>query len=214
MSPEQYGQHATQTLGAYNEIGERLKSKFPQVQSASPGYFDVNVKSGRQTEDYVAQLQNSQRDPDALHQEFYGYRPAIQRFKEYTGENQPYYFQSGDGPPPAPAGATGQQGYACPAALAATGAGLLGAGTSDFLVRCSYPHKSKIRNSNLTGDLHRETNIFSHFASIGTCSYKAPSLRASEPLKVSYRDCGKCLTQCTCALYPDHQVARLCYPLF
>jgi hypothetical protein len=131
MSPEQYGQHATQTLGAYNEIGERLKSKFPQVQSASPGYFDVNVKSGRQTEDYVAQLQSSQRDPDALHQEFYGYRPATQRFKEYTGENQPYYFQNGDGPPPAPAGATGQQGFANPAALAATaatGAGLLGAG--------------------------------------------------------------------------------------
>jgi len=130
MSPEQYGQHATQTLGAYNEIGERLKSKFPQVQSASPGYFDVNVKSGRQTEDYVAQLQGSQRDPDALHQEFYGYRPATQRFKEYTGENQPYYFQNGDGPPPAPAGATGQQGFASPAALAATaatGAGLLGA---------------------------------------------------------------------------------------
>ena len=129
MSPDQYGQHATQTLGAYNEIGERLKSKFPQVQSATPGYFDVNVKSGRQTESYVAQLQDSQRDPDALHQEFYGYRPATQRFKEYTGENQPYYSQDRNGSSPTPP--RSQLGAANPAALAATAAatgGLLGAG--------------------------------------------------------------------------------------
>ena len=129
MSPDQYGQHATQTIGAYNEIGKRLQSKFPQVQSATPGYFDVNVKSGRQTESYVAQLQNSQRDPDALHQEFYGYRPATQRFKEYTGENQPYYLQDGTGPSGTPP--RSQLGAANPALLAAaaaTGGGILGAG--------------------------------------------------------------------------------------
>ena len=129
MSPEEYGQHATQTFGAYSEIATNLKAKYPEIQSAAPGYFDVNVKSRKQTAEYVAQLQNPQRDPDALHQEFYGYRPATQRFKEFTGENQPYYSPDGEGVAPTPAGS--QQGSATPGTLAAT-AGLAAGGAVSY----------------------------------------------------------------------------------
>ena len=120
MPPQQYAAHVQKTLGDYDVIGQRLKSKFPQVQSAAPGYFDVNVKSRGQTQSYVDELENPQRDPDALRQEFYGWKPATQRFQEFAGKTQPYYLSDGDGPPRAPSSPQRERGFATPGALAAT----------------------------------------------------------------------------------------------
>lgn len=129
MTSAEYGQHALGKFGEYDEVGRNLKSKYPQIQAAQPGFFDVNVKSGRQTEDYLAQLSNPQRDPDALHQEFYGFKPATTRFREFSGEVQPYYSGSrGRSPSPSP---SSQRGSADPRALAATG--LLGAAAAPTL---------------------------------------------------------------------------------
>ena len=64
---------------------------YPQIQPAQPSFFDVNVKSRAQTKDYVAQLQGAKRDPDVLHQEFYGFEAATTRFREFSGETRPYY---------------------------------------------------------------------------------------------------------------------------
>ena len=91
MSPDEYRNHATQTLGQFDVVSRNLKSKYPQIQAAQPSFFDVNVKSGAQTKDYVAQLQGAERDPDVLHQEFYGFKPATTRFREFSGEARPYY---------------------------------------------------------------------------------------------------------------------------
>ena len=91
MSPDEYRNHVSATLGQFDAVGRNLKSKYPQIQAAQPSLFDVNVKSGEQTKDYVAQLQGEKRDPDVLHQEFYGFKPATTRFREFSGEVRPYY---------------------------------------------------------------------------------------------------------------------------
>jgi hypothetical protein len=91
MLPNEYRNYVTQKLGKFDAVGRSLKSKYPQIQSAQPSFFDVNVKSRAQTKDYVAQLQGAKRDPDVLHQEFYGFKPATTRFREFSGETRPYY---------------------------------------------------------------------------------------------------------------------------
>ena len=48
MSPQEYRNHATQTLGQFDVVSRNLKSKYPQIQAAQPSFFDVNVKSGAQ----------------------------------------------------------------------------------------------------------------------------------------------------------------------
>ena len=71
--------------GRVNIDNESLKSKYSQIRAAQPSIFDVNVKSGAQTKDYVAQMQGAERDLDGLHEEFYGFKPATTRFPEFSG---------------------------------------------------------------------------------------------------------------------------------
>lgn len=124
MGTDEYRNHATQTLGQYDVIGRNLKSKYPQIQAAQPAFFDVNVKSGGQAKDYVAQLSNPSRDADVLHQEFYGFKPATTRFREFSGEAKPYY-QGLREEPPGPQG-----GGSSGTAKGVTAAGLLGLGAN------------------------------------------------------------------------------------
>jgi len=124
MSPDEYRNHASQTRAKFDVVGRNLKSKYPQIQAAQPSFFDVNVKSRAQTQDYVAQLQGGQRDADALHQEFYGFKPATTRFREFSGEDRPYY-QGLREEPPGPQG-----GGSSGTAKGVTAAGLLGLGAN------------------------------------------------------------------------------------
>ena len=56
----------------------------PTDTASQPSFFVVYTKSG-------AQLQGAQRDADGLHQEFCGFKPATTRFREFSGEDRPYY---------------------------------------------------------------------------------------------------------------------------
>ena len=95
MSGSDYRAHVSDTYGKFNEVGEYLKYRFPEIRSAEPAYFDINVKSREQASEYAAQRANPERDPDVLHQEFFGYKPPLTRYKEFTGEARPYYSEDG-----------------------------------------------------------------------------------------------------------------------
>ena len=124
MSPENYGAHVRQTFGAYDELGRNLKSKFPSIKASEPALFDVNVKPRRQTEDYVAQLSMEGADADALNTEFFGYRPATDRFREYVGDDKAYDTRVRGGP----GGTKGERGSITPGGL--LGAGAVGAAST------------------------------------------------------------------------------------
>lgn len=91
MSPQEYAGHVQQTFANYDQIGRDLTSQFPEIKIAQPAFFDVNVKSRGEIQDYLAQRANPTRDPDALSQEFWGFKPATSRFQFFAGEAAPYY---------------------------------------------------------------------------------------------------------------------------
>jgi hypothetical protein len=63
-------------MDEFETLGRNLEEAFGQIKSATPAYFDVNIKSLADTQDYLGQYGNTARDPDALRQEFYGFKPA------------------------------------------------------------------------------------------------------------------------------------------
>jgi hypothetical protein len=88
MSEEAYTQHVTQTMDKYRGIGGELRETFGEVRAAEPSYFDVNVKRRRDAEGYVAQRAGApEESKEALQQEFWGFKPATERFREYADEN-------------------------------------------------------------------------------------------------------------------------------
>ena len=120
MSQPEYSAHVSKTLGDYNVIGQRLKSRFPQVQSAIPGFYDVNVKSRGQTQSFVTQLENPSTDIDGLYQEFYGFKPARQRFQEWSRQDQSPDISAGDGVARTETPSGPVKGFATPRALTGT----------------------------------------------------------------------------------------------
>lgn len=124
MSPSEYRKHAEQARVQFDVVGRNLKSKYAQIQSAQPSFFDVNVKSGTQTQNYLAQLAGREGNADALHQEFYGFKPATTRFREFSGKDQPNY----QGLREEPSGTQG--GGSSGTAKGVTAAGLLGLGAN------------------------------------------------------------------------------------
>lgn len=90
MSPEIYRGHVDQTFNSYDELGRNLRSQFGAIKSAEPALFDVNVKPRAQTENYLAQLSQGGTDVDALNTEFFGFRTATDRFREFTGGDKAY----------------------------------------------------------------------------------------------------------------------------
>ena len=79
------------TYGQFQALSRNLEEEFGQVKAATPAYFDVNVKSLADTQDYLGQQGTASRDPDALRQEFYGFKPAQERFRQWEGQSLPYY---------------------------------------------------------------------------------------------------------------------------
>ena len=112
MSDAEYEKYAINKHSEYTRITDELSSN-PNVRTSGAAYFDVNVKSNRQAEEFVAQLSNTSRDRDALNQDMWGFKPATTRFKEYSGKQRPYYSQSGTG-----AGRTAAAGTATGTAVA------------------------------------------------------------------------------------------------
>ena len=93
MSPQDYEAYVDEQFINYEQIGQALRSEFPQISNATPSYFDVNVKSRGASEKYLEQLSTDAVDLDQERQRFYGFKPATERFKEFVGEpgiqNQP-----------------------------------------------------------------------------------------------------------------------------
>ena len=108
MSPQDYDRYVDETFIKFDQIGKSLRSEFSEISNANPSYFDVNVKSRRSAQEYVEQLEKDEVDLDAQRQDFYGFKPATERFQEYARENRLGYTPSGTptGSPPA-AGITG-----------------------------------------------------------------------------------------------------------
>lgn len=130
MSQPEYDKYVDEQFANYDQIGEALRSEFPEISNAMPSYFDVNVKSRGAAEKYVEQLEAPEVDLDAQRQAFYGWEPAIQRFQEFDRKTTVADQGSGGS-----AGPT-QKGSIDPR-LAATLApvGLLGAGASEPTTR-------------------------------------------------------------------------------
>ena len=97
MQPVAYGREVREEIKAFESLGKKLTDEFGQVKDTAPGYFDVNVKSRRETADYLEQLENPQRNIETLRTDFYGFQPAQARFNRYTGTTKPYYQQEGAG---------------------------------------------------------------------------------------------------------------------
>lgn len=91
MSKDEYKDTAEKTYGQFQALSRNLEEEFGQVKAATPAYFDVNVKSLADTQDYLGQHGTASRDPDALRQEFYGFKPAQERFRQWEGQSLPYY---------------------------------------------------------------------------------------------------------------------------
>lgn len=119
MSSQEFQQYTAETYGEYNRIGAELQEIFPEIRTAQPSYFDINVKSKGEAGDYVAQLQANPASTDTLREEFWKYRPAQERITKWYGQ---------DGTPNSSVSSgTSQSGYATPQALALlapVGAGL------------------------------------------------------------------------------------------
>jgi len=97
MQPVAYGREVREEVKNFEALGKKLTDEFGQVKDTAPGYFDVNVKSRRETADYLEQLENPQRDIEILRTDFYGFQPAQARFNRYAGTTKPYYQQEGAG---------------------------------------------------------------------------------------------------------------------
>jgi hypothetical protein len=91
MSKDEYKDTVRRTYDEFDKIGRSLEEEFGQIKSATPAYFEVNIKSLADTQDYLGQYGNTARDPDALRQEFYGFKPAQERFRQWEGQSLPYY---------------------------------------------------------------------------------------------------------------------------
>jgi len=91
MSTDEYKDTVERSYGQFETLGRNLEEEFGQVKAATPAYFDVNVKSLADTQDYLGQYGKAARDPDALRQEFYGFKPAQERFRQWEGQSLPYY---------------------------------------------------------------------------------------------------------------------------
>ena len=122
ISAPDYDRYVREQFKTTTELGNALRSEFPEIANANPSYFDVNVKSRRASEKYVKQLENDEVDLDAQRQDFYGFRPARERFEEF-------YREAAMGDQGGGTGAGSNQQGAIDPRLAATlpGAGLLGA---------------------------------------------------------------------------------------
>jgi hypothetical protein len=94
MSKDEYKDTVRRTYGQFETLGRNLEEAFGQIKSATPAYFDVNIKSLADTQDYLGQYGNTARDPDALRQEFYGFKPAQERFRQWEGQSFPYYREN------------------------------------------------------------------------------------------------------------------------
>jgi hypothetical protein len=118
MSQDAYATESRNEFQRFRDLGQRLTDEFGQVKDTSPGYFDVNAKSLEETQGYLAQLASRERGAslEDLREDFYGFKPAQERFKRYTGISEPAYPQEG---------AAGRGSSATNAAAAATtGAGI------------------------------------------------------------------------------------------
>ena len=91
MSTDEYKDTVGRSYGQFETLGRNLEEEFGQVKAATAAYFDVNVKSLADTQDYLGQYGKAARDPDALRQEFYGFKPAQERFRQWEGQSLPYY---------------------------------------------------------------------------------------------------------------------------
>jgi hypothetical protein len=91
MSTDEYKDTVGRSYGQFETLGRNLEEAFGQIKSATPAYFDVNIKSLADTQDYLGQYGKTARDPDALRQEFYGFKPAQERFRQWEGQSLPYY---------------------------------------------------------------------------------------------------------------------------
>jgi hypothetical protein len=91
MSTKEYEDTVKERYGKLEDLGRNLEEEFDQVKSSTPAYFDVNVKSLSDTQEYLEQYGTNARDPDALRQEFYGFKPAQERFRQWEGSSQPFY---------------------------------------------------------------------------------------------------------------------------
>ena len=91
MSTKEYEDTVKERYGKFEDLGRNLEEEFDQVKSSTPAYFDVNVKSLSDTQEYLKQYGTEARDPDALRQEFYGFKPAQERFRQWEGSSQPFY---------------------------------------------------------------------------------------------------------------------------
>jgi hypothetical protein len=91
MSTDEYKDTVERSYEQFEKLGRSLEEEFGQVKAATPAYFDVNVKSLADTQDYLGQYGTAARDPDALRQEFYGFKPAQERFRQWEGQSLPYY---------------------------------------------------------------------------------------------------------------------------
>jgi hypothetical protein len=91
MSTDEYKDTVGRSYGQFETLGRNLEEAFGQIKSATPAYFDVNIKSLADTQDYLGQYGKAARDPDALRQEFYGFKPAQERFRQWEGQSLPYY---------------------------------------------------------------------------------------------------------------------------
>jgi hypothetical protein len=134
MSKDEYKDTVERSYEQFGKLGRNLEKKFGQVKSATPAYFDVNIKSLADTQDYLGQYGKAARDPDALRQEFYGFKPAQERFRQWEGLSVPYYRDSKGTDPTGgnPTGGKESEGleglgfnYSFPKAL---GAGITGLG--------------------------------------------------------------------------------------
>jgi hypothetical protein len=134
MSKDEYKDTVERSYEQFGKLGRNLEKKFGQIKSASPAYFDVNIKSLADTQDYLGQHGKAARDPDALRQEFYGFKPAQERFRQWEGLSVPYYRDSKGTDPTGgnPTGGKESEGleglgfnYSFPKAL---GAGITGLG--------------------------------------------------------------------------------------
>jgi hypothetical protein len=134
MSKDEYKDTVERSYEQFGKLGRNLEKEFGQVKSATPAYFDVNIKSLADTQDYLRQHGNTARDPDALRQEFYGFKPAQERFRQWEGLSVPYYRDSKGTDPTGgnPTGGKESEGieglgfnYSFPKAL---GAGITGLG--------------------------------------------------------------------------------------
>lgn len=91
MSKDEYKDTVGERYGQLRDLGEDLQAEFGQIKTAAPAYFDVNVKSLADTKDYLGQYGAKSRDPEALRQEFYGFKPAQERFRQWEGQSLPFY---------------------------------------------------------------------------------------------------------------------------